>query len=129
MTSPRLSQRIDLFAASPTAAELDPETYDALRARLLAARTYAELNAADRQLIQQGVLQMHAFGAARMGASPGDARAVDAALDAEDDEALEAALDTVAAGPHGWGEPPLSDIDSATGDLKSERRPRPSGRG
>lgn len=111
MTSPRLSQRIDLFLASPVAAQMESDAYEALRARLLAASTYAELDVSDRELLQHGVLEMHAFGAAQMGASPGDAQAVDAALDAEDAEALEVALDTVAAGPYGWGEPPLSDED------------------
>lgn len=112
MSSVRLQQRRDLFWLSPAVAQLAEGERDALRGRLLEAATYAGLSDADRELLRGGVVDVSATGVADLGFGPtGDWSAIDEALDAGDEAALEAALDTVGPVEFGYGPAPLPDVD------------------
>jgi len=102
MQSSRLVHRIGLFYGSAVVGgKLSWAEQDALKERLIDASTLADLSAGDRQLLRDGVFAVSAGNVPGMFADPleqGDWAAIDAAIDSEDDDALERALDTVGRG-------------------------------
>lgn len=105
MPSLQLAHRAGLLDATPEGERLSPADRDALQQRILAADELDDLSADDQAVLRRAVLQV-AAGQSEM-RDPlewGDWRAIDAAIDADDEAALERALDTVGRGIElvGW---------------------------
>lgn len=105
MPSLQLAHRAGLLDATPTGAALSAEDRAGLQARIQAAEELGDLQPADRALLRKAVEEV-AAGRSEL-TDPlewGDWRAIDAAIDADDEAALERALDTVGRGIElvGW---------------------------
>lgn len=96
----RTLQRVGTFTASPTWRTMSPADQDGFQTRVLALHVevpdnaWEALSPADRDLIRTGELEV-AAGRSESLTDPtehGDPSAIDAALEADDDDALDAAL-------------------------------------
>lgn len=123
----RLAHRAGLLTVTPTGAAMSHDERFALLERCAEADTLADLSAADREVLRSAAFDV-SDGRSTLDPvlNAGDWEAIDAAEDADDEEALERALDTVGRGQEvaAYGSaanlPPLGSGDAPADDTSND---------
>jgi hypothetical protein len=113
---------MNMLYAAPCLLELPVEEQDALQERLIMAEDLPDLSEADRALLQKATFEVAAGKSSTFqhASEWGNWEMIDAAVDAEDEEALEVALDTVG---RGYGYFPGAPEGSEDGDVDLDVEP------